>query len=90
MAETAKLCSKCGDNEVEGEGYPRWCGNCKRLYRIENEAIKSGRAEKKGFVSGVAAMRASLAEDFDRAGAGIYEGRQVAQLIREVPGPKLD
>ena len=90
MADLTKTCSKCGDNEVTGDGYPRWCANCKTLYRRENEAIKAGLKEKAGFKAGVDAMRASLAADFARAGSGVYYGSDVARLIMEVPGPKID
>jgi len=90
MAEKATLCSKCGDNEVKGESYPRWCSNCRTNYRRELEAVKEGRTEKKGFAAGVTAMRECLAAEFDKLGSGRFEASEVADLIMRSPGPKLD
>lgn len=88
MQNAVELCSKCGDNAATAKGTPRWCANCKAVYQREYRALKEGRAGKRGFAEGVTAMREHLAIRF--TGKGIYTSAEVARLIREMPGPRLD
>lgn len=90
MADKPELCSKCADNEVTGEGYPRWCNPCRASYKREYEATKTGRSEKKGFAAGVTAMRELLSSEFEKLGSGKFAAFEVARLIQNAPGPKMD
>ena len=90
MADEKTMCSKCESSEVESDGYPRWCNRCKASYKREYEATKAGRAEKKGFAAGVTAMREVLSDEFEKLGSGRFAAFEVARLIQNAPGPKLD
>ena len=88
--DESPLCSKCKSAKVTGDNKPRWCGPCKTKYHREYAAVKEGRAERRGFTAGVAAMRACMASEFERLGSGRFAAVEVAELILQAPGPKLD
>jgi len=47
-------------------------------------------SERKGFRAGVEAMRELLAKEFEQIGSGGFNGYEIANLIRQVPGPRPD
>ena len=84
----APLCSKCS-SQLDTEGYPRWCKNCRATYKREYEALKADRASGKGFLRGIEALRETLAGEFERLGSGNFTAYEVAHLIRQTPAPKM-
>lgn len=47
-------------------------------------------AKNKGFIEGVKATKELLAQEFERFGSSEFSGDEIAALIRQAPGPKLE
>ena len=47
-------------------------------------------SERKGFQKGIQAMRELLISEFDKQASGSFEGYEIARLIAQAPGPKIE
>ena len=47
-------------------------------------------SERKGFQKGIQAMRELLVQEFDKQASGSFEGYEIARLIAQCQGPKID
>lgn len=80
------ICSRCTE-PLDTTGSPTWCKACRAKYQREYKALRAEMTESRGFAAGVSAMRAYLAEQFAKLGAGGFTGSEVASLIRQSQGP---
>jgi hypothetical protein len=74
---------------LDTTGYPKWCKACRAKYKRDYNDSQEGRHQKKGFAQGVTAMRYYLADQFLKAGSAVFEGYQLANIVKNCPGPKL-
>ncbi len=81
------VCSKCA-GALDTTGSPRWCKSCRAAYHREYKELKEGMSETRGFSAGISAMRDCMATEFERLGSGMFAGYEIAELIRQAPGPE--
>ncbi len=58
------LCTECGEQPRDGDGYPKWCKPCRKAYDQKYRKLKAEMSETKGFAAGVAAFRAHIVGKF--------------------------
>lgn len=85
----AKLCTKCGKNPKSGDSTDAnpWCKACRAEYQREYKQRENWRAERRGIVRGIAAMRESAASFFKGYGARAFMGNEAAAAIEQMAGP---
>ena len=86
MAETAK-CSKC-PADLDTTGSPKWCKACRAAYQKENRDAAEERAESRGFIRGIEAMRNTLRTEFSKRQNGMFYGHDVMRVIEDFPRPQ--
>lgn len=85
------MCSKCGLNpRADANSTNPWCKDCQTKKMREYHATKLQMAQGSGFAQGVEAMRMALANEFGRAGSGVFTGRQACAAISAAPAPRYD
>ncbi len=82
-----ELCTKC-NGARDTTGFPKWCKSCRAAYHREYKELKEGMSETRGFSAGISAMRDCMATEFERLGSGMFAGYEIAELIRQAPGPE--
>lgn len=89
--ETAALCSKCKKNPRYNPGSTSpWCTECRTKYQKEYVKMLAEQSSGQAFARGVSAMRECVCAEFDRLAYGSFEGQEVCQLVRQMPGPRFD
>ncbi len=83
-----QMCTKCGQNPRDTDSYPKWCKACRSAYKKEAAELRAAVSETRGFSAGISAMRDCLANEFERLGSGMFAAYEVADLIRQAPGPE--
>ncbi len=86
---TFERCPKCKLRPASPGGN-HWCNECRAAYQREYRETELKMAKNKGFYEGVSATKELLAKEFERFGSGSFSGDEIAQLIRQAPGPKHD
>jgi len=85
-----KTCTKCGNNPKAGgpEDKNPWCKECRAEYQRERVQGLDWRAERRGLIRGIRAMRECLSVYF-RAMPRHLAGPEVASIIETLPGPSV-
>jgi hypothetical protein len=86
----SKLCTKCGKNpKAGGESDTNpWCQPCRTAYKRDYDQGKEWRAERRGILRGMKAMRDYLSAYFRRTGRAVM-GPEAASIIETLPGPEV-
>lgn len=88
--EHATECSKC-HGALDTKDYPRWCKACRNKYRQVTGPLAKKIARSAGFAAGAEAMRAYLADEFERrfprSSIQRFSGPEIAHTIRGVTAP---
>jgi PHP family Zn ribbon phosphoesterase len=88
---TEKLCTKCGKNPKAGgpKDTNPWCQECRTAYQRERSDTLEWRAERRGLIRGIQAMRLEMANYFRQWGGRPFMGAEVASTIDSLPGPSV-
>ena len=86
-----KFCSKCGVHpRADADSSNPWCLECKAAYQAEYRASLDWRAERRGLIRGIQAMREEIARYFRQwSGARPFMGPEIAQIVEGLPGPTV-
>lgn len=83
--------TRCGA-PLDRAGTPKWCKACWAAYHKEyqpnHKKTLDEMAKGKGYAEGAEAMRAYLANQFAKYGAGSFSGTEIAALIRQAQNPQ--
>jgi len=80
-----KTCSKC-EKEPAAKG-DAWCKDCRNQYQKEYRESAEWRAERRGIIRGIQAMRVEIANYFRSWGGRPFLGNEVASVVDSLPGP---
>lgn len=83
----AKTCTKCKERPAVGKD--AYCAECRAQYQKDYRDTAEWRAERRGIIRGIQAMRESSAAFFAAWGGRPFMGAEVAQVVRELPGPPV-
>lgn len=88
--ETA-LCSKdgCSNPRADADNNNPWCKEHRAEYQRDYQARQLARKERHGWALGVQAMRDCICEELNRLAFSSFEGREIRDIVRQMPGPKL-
>jgi hypothetical protein len=91
VEKEVKLCTKCGENPKAGDEKDKnpWCLECRSEYQKRRYQALDWRAERRGLIRGIQAMRESLSTYF-RASGRAFMGPEVASIIDALPGPGVE
>lgn len=85
-----KLCSKCKKNPRAAEDSSNpWCTECLAEYMGTYRKSLEWRAERKGLLRGIQAMRVEIAAYFRQWGGRPFMGNEVAGVVDSLPGPAV-
>lgn len=82
-----RLCSRCKNTRVGGDG--KYCRECRAAYQAEYREMELRRERIGGCGEGVEAMRATLANEFERQAFALVRCTDVADAIRRAPKPSI-
>jgi hypothetical protein len=85
MAE--KICTRCEKNPAAGKD--AYCAECRAAYQKEYREGAEWRAERRGIIRGILAMRESLASHFRQWAGRPFMGAEVGSMIDQHPGPAV-
>lgn len=83
----AKTCSRC-EKEPAAKG-DAWCKECRNKYQKEYRESAEWRAERRGIIRGILAMREAVATHFRQWGGRPFMGAEVASVVDALPGPAV-
>lgn len=92
MATDAKpLCTKCKKNPKAGNEDDKnpWCNECRTQYQRERAEGLEWRAERRGIIRGILAMRMHVAKHFQQWAGRPFMGAEVASVVASLPGPEV-
>ena len=86
-----KLCSKCKKNPKAGgpEDTNPWCQECRTRYQRERTESLEWRAERRGIIRGIQAMREHVANHFRQWSGRAFMGAEVGSVVDSLPGPAV-
>lgn len=86
-----KLCTKCKKNPKAGDEKDKnpWCQECRTAYQRERNDTLEWRAERRGIIRGIQAMREAIALHFRQWSGRPFMGAEVASVIDSLPGPAV-
>ena len=86
-----KICSKCGKNPKAGGANDKnpWCQECRTAYARERNDTLEWRAERRGLIRGIEAMRKEIANYFRQWSGRPFMGAEVATCVDALPGPAV-
>jgi len=89
--KAVKMCTKCGENpKAGGEADTNpWCQPCRTAYQRERAEGLEWRAERRGLLRGIQAMREAVAAYFSQWNGRPFMGAEVAAILSELPGPAV-
>lgn len=87
QAETPKLCSKCGLMPTRKDD--AWCGPCRNAYQRDRLDGAEWRAERRGILRGIQAMREHIATHFGQWNGRPFMGAEVVSVVGSLPGPAV-
>jgi len=85
--KATKICSKCGDGTPPD--YDVWCGKCRSKYAKERDALAEWRAERRGIIRGILAMREHIAAHFVQWGGRPFMAQEITSIVNSLPGPAV-
>ena len=88
---SAPLCTKCGLRPKSGnsEDANPWCKECRAEYQREYKLRENWRAERRGILRGIQAMREVLAGHFRRFPSAAFTGAEIAHAAETIAGPPV-
>jgi len=91
MAETTKMCTKCKKNPKAGgaDDTNPWCQPCRTAYQRERSETLEWRAERRGIIRGIQAMREAVSTYFSQWNSRPFMGNEIAATVLELPGPAV-
>ena len=91
VAESVKMCTKCRENPKAGDDADAnpWCQPCRTEYQREHQKVLLWRAEHRGIIRGILAMREAVATHFRQWGGRPFMGAEVASVVDALPGPAV-
>lgn len=85
-----KMCSKCKVNPRAAEDSTNpWCTKCLAEYMQKYRKDEEWRAERRGLVRGIKAMREEMSRYFRQWAGRPFMGGEVASVIDTLPGPAV-
>ena len=85
-----KICTKCKKNpKAGGSDTNPWCQECRTAYQREREEALLWRAERRGILRGVQAMRETVSKYFRSFGGRPFMGAEAASVVDVLPGPAV-
>ena len=89
--KAVKMCTKCGENPKAGGDADTnpWCQPCRTAYQRERNETVEWRAERRGIMRGVQAMREAASAYFAQWNGRPFMGAEVAAILSELPGPAV-
>ena len=90
MAE-AKICTKCKKNPKAGgpDDANPWCNECRTAYQRERAETIEWRAERRGIIRGIQAMRDHVSKHFRQWGGRPFMGNEVSSVVDSLAGPQV-
>jgi hypothetical protein len=86
----AKLCSKCKENpRTADDSTNPWCTKCLAEYMAEYRKKGEWRAERRGILRGIQAMREHVAAHFGQWAGRPFMGAEVISVVNSLPGPAV-
>ena len=82
-----RICSKC--NKQPTSKSDAWCKECRSAYQKEYREMLDWRAERRGIIRGIQAMKEDAAVHFIQYANRPFMGAEVAQILRSLPGPAV-
>lgn len=86
-------CTQCKVNDLDTEGYPKWCKSCRARYKREQRVLESYRTETKGLAIGYRRgkddMRQAAIEHFERFRYAHFSGYEISKMLAIIPDPIL-
>ena len=82
-----KPCSKC--KAAPAEPGDAWCKTCRNKYQKEYRDGVEWRAERRGLIRGIQAMREHIASHFVQWAGRPFMGAEVASVVNSLPGPAV-
>ena len=82
-----KNCSKC--KTATASAGDAWCKDCRAKYQKEYRDSIEWRAERRGLIRGIQAMRESVVNYFRAYAGRPFLGNEVASVIGSLPGPEV-
>jgi hypothetical protein len=86
-----KICTKCKKNPKAGDENDTnpWCQPCRTAYQRERSETLEWRAERRGIIRGILAMRQAVGDHFRQWAGRPFMGAEVAALVDQLPGPAV-
>lgn len=84
---TEKICSRC--KSAPANKSDAWCAKCRSTYQKEYRELLEWRAERRGIIRGILAMRQDLSLYFRAFGGRPFMGHEVAGIVDGRPGPPV-
>ena len=86
----SKLCSKCKENPRAAEDSTNpWCTKCLADYMAQYRKQGEWRAERRGIIRGIQAMREHVAAHFSQWAGRPFMGAEVVGVVNALPGPAV-
>ena len=83
----AKTCSKCQTvPPTEGDA---WCKKCRNEYQKEYREGGIWRAERRGIIRGIQAMREHISAHFVQWGGRPFMAQEITSIVNSLPGPAV-
>lgn len=84
------ICSKCGQNPRASEDSTNpWCSQCLAEYMAKYRKQGDWRAERRGIIRGIQAMREHIALHFGQWTGRPFMGAEVVGVVNSLPGPRV-
>lgn len=71
------------------EGTNPWCSECHAAYVKDNRKGSEWRAERRGIIRGIQAMREAVGGHFRQWGGRPFMGNEVSSMVDSLPGPQV-
>jgi hypothetical protein len=86
-----KFCTKCKIHPKAGgpKDTNPWCLECRAAYLKEYRETLDWRAERRGLIRGIQAMREHIAAHFRQWAGRAFMGGEVSSIIDSLPGPAV-
>ena len=85
MATAEKICTRCEKNPAAGKD--AYCADCRSAYQKEYRESAEWRAERRGIIRGIQAMRVAVSAEFRKWGGRPFMGLEAAGMVDTLPGP---
>jgi hypothetical protein len=87
MATAEKLCTRCEVKPAQGKD--AYCADCRSNYQKDYRESAEWRAERRGIIRGILAMRKAVADHFRQWNGRPFMAQEVASVVESLPGPAV-